>query len=71
MHIISNVETKLQMSFAASVLKGVKNFLPKYFSTIWLLFLWETGFSNLHGNLLLENQRFPPFSYNRTIFRYE
>ena len=48
-----NIETKPQLSFAASVLKDVTNFWTKYLSTIWSILLWETGFSNFYGNITL------------------
>ena len=42
-------ETKPQLYFAAPLREVVAVFLPKNFSTIWSLLLWEAGFSNFLG----------------------
>ena len=54
---IFNIETKPQLSFAASVLKDVTNVLPKYFSTVWSFLLWGIGFLNLWGNFTQKKRR--------------
>ena len=67
--LLSHIKTKPQLSFAASVLKDVTNFLPIYFSTLWSLLLWETGFSNNKEIFPSKKQRVLPFTYNPMIFR--
>ena len=52
--LVSNMKTKPQLAFAASVLKDISNFLPGHFSTIWSLFLWETGFSIFQEDIPLQ-----------------
>ena len=61
-------ETKLQLSFAALVLKDLTNFLPKHFNTICSLFLWETGFSKSSGNIPLQKATYFSFYFYFYVF---